>query len=182
MRGRASPNRAANRRAPHPDPLPADAGRGAPLGEPARRVRIVRRQIDRRRRRGERLNGGERRRRLPLVVADAVDRSGEHRRLAVGRVAGDEDGLVSILDDDREMVGRMAGRRHGDDRAVGGQTLRARERPVRAGVEDERFRIEMLGPALRQVAAHPAGDSGRPRKLAGLTRISLFGNAASPPS
>ena len=103
---------------------------------------------------------------MPFVLADAVDRALKHCRLAVGGVAGDEDGLISILDDDREMVGRVAGRRHGDDCAVGGETLRARKQPVRPSVENQRFRIEMLGPALRQIAAKPAGDPRGPRKFA----------------
>ena len=113
-----------------------------PLREPLRGLRIVRGQIDRRPRRGERADGGERRRRLAFVVADAVDRAVKHRRLAVGGVAGDEDGLVSVLDDDREMIGRMAGRGDGDDRAVACQALRARKRAVGAAVEGERLRIE----------------------------------------
>jgi hypothetical protein len=90
---------------PKPNLLP-HAGRET-LGEPSRRVGIV--LINHRPCLGERSDGGERRRRLPLVVADAVDRAAQHRRLAVQGIAGDEEGHVWVLDDHREMVARVPG-------------------------------------------------------------------------
>ena len=138
----------------------------ATLGEPLRRLRIVGGQIDRRPRFGERPDGGKRRRRLVLVVADAVDRPLEHRLLVVRRVAGDKNGRVAVFDDHRQVVARVAGRSDSDDRAVGGQTFRLRKRPVSAVIENERLRIERLRPALRQIAAKPPSGAFSALKLA----------------
>jgi len=104
---------------------------------------------------------------LSLVAAHAVDRACEHRRLVVRRVAGDEDRLIAVLDDDRKVILGVARRRDRDDRAVVGQTPRSSKRPVWTAVENEWLRIERLRPALRQIAAEPPGKSGGAPEFAG---------------
>jgi hypothetical protein len=52
-----------------------------------------------------------------LVGADAVDLA-QHQLLRVGAVAGEEDGVVALVDEYSDLAGRMAGER--DERDVAG--------------------------------------------------------------
>jgi len=46
-----------------------------------------------------------------LVGADAVDDSTEQELLGVGAIAGEEDAVIAVLDDDPDMARAVAGQR-----------------------------------------------------------------------
>jgi hypothetical protein len=46
-----------------------------------------------------------------LVGADAVDDSMEQELLGVGAIAGEEDAVIAVLDDDPDMARAVAGQR-----------------------------------------------------------------------
>src|SRR5918996_2838596 len=131
-----------------------------PLGEAASRLRVV----------GDEIDGGVGRRegtnplvRAPfrlLVGTDAVDLPAEHQLLRVGAVAGEEDGVVALVDEHADLPGSVAGKGHERDVAGLGQAQALRERPERLRLKLERCWLERAWPVLvRHVAAYPAAQA-----------------------
>ena len=70
-----------------------------------------------------------------LVRADAVDGSSQQQVLRVGAVAGEEDGVVAVFDQDADMAWAVAWERNERDVACPRQAQALREGP-------ERFRLQ----------------------------------------
>src|ERR687891_1495121 len=132
-----------------------------PLGEAASRLRVV----------GDEIDGGVGRRegtnplvRAPfrlLVDADAVDLPAEHQLLRIGAVAGEEDGVVALVDEHADLPGGVAGKGHERDVAGFGQAQALREGSERLRLELNQRWAEPCGPALvRDVAAQAATEAG----------------------
>ena len=117
-----------------------------PFGKPSPGLWIVRDQIDGGVRRGvgaDPLVGKPFR---VVVGADAVDPPAEHQALGVGAVAGEEDSVVVVFDENADLAGGMTRDGHERDVAGFGQAQALRERP-------QRLRLE-----LEQVWSEPAGQ------------------------
>src|SRR4029453_14139588 len=91
----------------------------------------------------------------------------QHQVLGVGAVAGEEDGLIALVDEHADLPGGVAG--DGDERDVAcfGQAQALRERPERLRLELERGRLEPGWPVrVRDVAAQAGAPAprGPPRR------------------
>ena len=101
----------------------------SPLGEARRRLWVVRDQVHGGIRPGVRADPLVGESLLCVVGPDAVCFPAEHEILRVRAVAREEDGVVSVLDENADLTGGVAGNGYERDVAGFGQAQALRERP-----------------------------------------------------
>jgi hypothetical protein len=79
--------------------------------------------------RGELLDPPQRHRGGGAVRRDTINRATQHQLFGVGGITGEEEERVVVLDDDRQMAGRVAGRGNEMNVTRLGQVDAVRKRP-----------------------------------------------------